>query len=133
MKTILIVDDEKKIRTVYGKMLGRQGYNILKAPSIEKAHEMLMSNCIDLVLLDIDMEETAGTLLFKVINEFFPATHVIVIGPSSPEVQKKQINGALDYYDKSQCVSVLTDKVFAALFPQHSDIVPQVFKKVHVK
>ena len=116
MKTILIVDDEKRIRNVYGKMFCREGFNVLKADNVEAAHELLMRNYVDLVLLDINMPKVAGSVFYEIIEEFFKKTRVIVASVYPLEHQRAVIQGAMDYYDKSDSIRVLIEKVNAALF-----------------
>jgi CheY-like chemotaxis protein len=114
MKTILIVDDEKKILSVYGKILCREGYNILKTANAQEAHEMLISNHVELVLLDINMPQVDGAVLYEIIKMFFKETKVIVASVYPLEDQRMLIKGAVDYYDKSDSLKVLIEKVKTA-------------------
>jgi len=111
MKTILIVDDEKKILSVYGKILCREGYNILKTANAQEAHEMLISNHVELVLLDINMPQVDGAVLYEIIEMFFKETKVIVASVYPLEDQRMLIKEAVDYYDKSDSLKVLIEKV----------------------
>lgn len=60
MTTILVVDDEIDIRFVIGKMLEREGYEIIEADSGEQALEVLSSASPDLILLDVMMPGLDG-------------------------------------------------------------------------
>jgi DNA-binding NtrC family response regulator len=115
MKTILIVDDERKILSVYGKILCREGYNILKANNALEAHELLLGNHVDLVLLDINMPNVSGSVLYDVIELFFKGMKVIVASVYPLEDQRILIRGAVDYYDKSDSLKMLIEKVKMAL------------------
>jgi two-component system OmpR family response regulator len=115
MKTILIVDDEKKIQSVFGKILCREGYNILKAAAAEDAHEVLLRHHVDLVLLDINMPKVDGSILYEVMDTFFKEIKVIVASVYPLEDQKLLITGAIDYYDKSDSLKVLIQKVKDAM------------------
>ena len=108
MKTIMIVDDEKKIRSIYGKMLCREGFNILKAADAEEAHELLINNHVDLILLDINLPEVNGALLFKIIEKFFKNTRVVITSVYPVEQQQTLIAGAVGYYDKSASINPTT-------------------------
>jgi CheY-like chemotaxis protein len=120
MKTILIVDDEKKIQSVFGRILCREGFNILKAANAEEAHEILMKHRVDLVLLDINMPKIDGSVFYEMVELFFKQTKVIVASVYPLEDQKILIKGAVDYYDKSDSLKVLIEKVKTAIydFPQ---------------
>jgi DNA-binding NtrC family response regulator len=60
MKTILVVDDEKNIRTLYEQELTEEGYNIILASNSDEAVEKYREGNIDLVVLDIKMEGKNG-------------------------------------------------------------------------
>jgi DNA-binding NtrC family response regulator len=115
METILIVDDEKKILNVHGKMLCREGFNILKASNVEDAQEKLLEYNVDLVLLDINMTEEDVSILFELIKEFFPKTKIIFTSLFPVYGQKLKLKEAIDYYDKSDSIRVLIQKVRAAI------------------
>jgi DNA-binding response OmpR family regulator len=121
MKTILIVDDEKKILNLHGKMLCREGFNILKASHAEEAHEKLLRNHIDLVLLDINMTDEDVSILFELIREFFPQTKIIVTSLFQANRHKLNIKEEIDYYDKSDNIRVLIQKVRAAITDSNND------------
>ena len=65
MKTILVVDDTKNIRTLLKTCLEIYGYNVLTASNSPLAYELLTNEQIDLVFLDIKMPEISGTELLK--------------------------------------------------------------------
>jgi len=60
MATILVVDDEKNIRTLYRKELEKEGYTVLTAEDAEKAMEVLEKEKIDVVILDVRMPGMHG-------------------------------------------------------------------------
>jgi DNA-binding response OmpR family regulator len=60
MSKILIVDDETDLRFVIGKMLTKEGYEIIEAESGEEALEVLKENSPDLILLDVMMPGLDG-------------------------------------------------------------------------
>ena len=122
MKTIMIVDDEKKIRSIYGKMFCKEGYNVFKAENIEKAHELLMKSHVDLVLLDINMPNDESLFFCKIIEEFFNKTKVIVASDYPVEDKQIFIQGAMDYYDKSDNIQELIQKAADLFNYQKSSI-----------
>jgi DNA-binding response OmpR family regulator len=60
MKTILVVDDEKNIRTLYEQELTDEGYHVILAGDGDEAVEKYKEGNLDLVVLDIKMEGKSG-------------------------------------------------------------------------
>ncbi len=60
MTKILIVDDEMDLRFVIGKMLEREGYDVVEAESGEAAIDLLKETLPDLILLDVMMPGIDG-------------------------------------------------------------------------
>ena len=55
MSCILVADDEKSLRDFLVIMLEEEGYQVVTAPSVEKAIKLIRENNFDLVLTDIRM------------------------------------------------------------------------------
>ena len=60
MQTLLIVDDEESLRLTLRLRLKDQGFNVLVAEDGETALELLKTNKVDLILLDINMPKMDG-------------------------------------------------------------------------
>ena len=60
MTKLLVVDDEKYLRTLYHSELTQEGYDVVLAPDGLEALRMLDQEKPDLVLLDIRMPGTDG-------------------------------------------------------------------------
>ncbi|MFO7946557.1 MAG: response regulator [Armatimonadota bacterium] len=68
MPTVLVVEDDPNQRLLYQEELTEQGYEVLEAASGQEALEILGSNDVDCVVLDIAMPgmdgvETLGKML----------------------------------------------------------------------
>ena len=118
-KRILIVEDEPHIRENYVKLFSKgdnELFDVLEAPDAVKATNLLIREKVDLVLLDIKIPEINGQKIFEVIREYDPTLKVIVVSVYPEERQKELIPGAHDYYDKSQSLLKLVEKVVEVLF-----------------
>ena len=115
MKTILVVDDDKKIRQMYVELLSGAGFNVREASNAWDANELLKQEKIDLALLDIKMPMVNGCTFFEVVKLFHPAIKVIIASVYPLSEQKHLIDSATDYHDKSEGINVLLSKVRAAL------------------
>jgi DNA-binding response OmpR family regulator len=108
---ILIVDDEERIRSVFVKMMQREGFDVIEAAGAGEAYDLLLENSVDLILLDINMMNVDGTVLYEIAQVFCEKSKVIVTSVYPLEDQKKLIQGAADYYDKSDSLQILIEKV----------------------
>lgn len=115
MMTILIVDDEERIRNIYGRTFRREGFKVLEAANATEAYEIMTSWRVDVILLDIHMAGVDGVVLYDAIRMFHRHARVIVTSVFSVESQKSLIKEATDYYDKSESIRVLVQKVRTGL------------------
>lgn len=115
-KTILILDDEEKIRRIYTDTLSLEGFNVLSASCGTDANEILNRNAIDLILLDINMSEVNGSIFYDIIQLFHKKTKVIVSSVYPIDEQKQKILDANEYHDKSQGLNILLKKIRQVLY-----------------
>jgi two-component system, OmpR family, response regulator ResD len=111
-RKILIVDDDKRIRSLYKKLLALENYPVLEADSSHAATRLLMKEPdVALVLLDINMPVFDGSVLYNLLRRFDSSIKIIVTSAYPLEDQKTRIQEADDYYDKSQGTEVLVEKI----------------------
>lgn len=120
LKKILVIDDEISMRKIYSRLLHREGFEAIEALNPKDAMAILNRDNVDLVLLDINMPEMDGQQLYGVIREYHPRLKVIVSSVYHLDEQKQTIVGATDYFDKSQGVLELLDKIREALGDESS-------------
>ncbi|MBI4432477.1 MAG: response regulator [Candidatus Omnitrophica bacterium] len=111
-RTVLVVDDERKIRDTYNRLLTSEGFKVLEAENGEQASLMLIEPVkIDLILLDIRMPVVSGPALFDVIKVCRPESKVIVTSVFPLEDQKRVIDRAEGYHDKAEGTQTLLSKI----------------------
>ncbi|MDD5254808.1 MAG: response regulator [Candidatus Omnitrophica bacterium] len=115
MTTILVVDDEERIRSFYYRLLASEGYRVEEAENADEANDILKSEPVDLVLLDFRMPGANGGDLCEVIKLFHQRVKVIVASVYPVTEQKKRVPGAEEYYDKSRGISELFSKIKSVL------------------
>jgi len=100
--TILIVDDEKDIRTSLAGILEDEGYNVILAADGDDALETVEAELPDLVLLDIWMPGKDGLETLGLIKEQYPSLTVVMIsGHGTIETAVKATKlGAYDFIEK---------------------------------
>lgn len=116
MSTVLVVDDEARIRDVLRYALQREGYTVLDASNGEQALQIVASREVDLLVLDVLMPELDGLTTCRKLRES-SALPVIFLTSRSEEVDR--INGldlgADDYVTKPFSPRELVSRVRAVL------------------
>jgi two-component system, NtrC family, response regulator HydG len=114
---ILIVDDQRNMRTTTALVLRQQGYEVTEAESGDAALSRLLSEPVDVVLTDLKMAPLDGLAVLRGALEIAPATQVIVMtgyGTVESAVEAMQL-GACDYVSKPFKESELRVRVQRAL------------------
>ena len=99
---VLIVDDQRNMRTTTALVLRQNDFEVTEAEDGEDAMKRLLVEPFDVVLTDLRMEPNTGIDVLRRTLEISPATQVIVMtGFSTVEtaVEAMQL-GALDYIAK---------------------------------
>ncbi|MFC1771337.1 response regulator [Candidatus Margulisiibacteriota bacterium] len=79
-KSILIVDDDKSLLSIFEYILDNADYKILTASNAEKCLEIIKSpQNIDLLFLDWKMPEVSGLQLYKSIQKLKPRLPVLLM------------------------------------------------------
>ena len=105
MKTILVVDDDElTLKMAYFTLKRNEHYNIVMANSGMQAYDLLQVNCVDLLLLDIEMPVLNGYKTLEMIrkNEQFAKIPVIFLTAVSDtkSILDAAFMGASDYVKK---------------------------------
>jgi len=117
-KRVLIIDDEEGIRKNYKRFfhaLGPTLFEVIEASNAIEATNYIIREKVDIIILDIQMPNIDGQLMYEVIKEYNPDIKVIVASVYPIDQQKRMIPFASDYFDKSQGPTKLLEKVSQAL------------------
>lgn len=115
MPEILIIDDESHIRKLYTAFLTREGYNVDSARDGDEAMGLLAQKHYDLIVLDIELEESSGLELLKQIKHEDP--DIMVVLNSAYAVYKSDFHTWLadGYIVKSSDIKPLKEKIESLL------------------
>lgn len=116
MKRILVVEDETSIRELVALNLKMAGWEVLEAPSAERALELLhASPPCDAALLDIMLPGMDGLSLCETIRRDDGTIGIIIVSAKGQEADKIRglSIGADDYITKPFSVSELVARVEA--------------------
>jgi CheY-like chemotaxis protein len=67
--SVLIVDDDKELRTIYRMILEKEGYTIHEATNGAEALQFLMNNTPDLIIMDMLMPMLGGEAVMQRIQQ----------------------------------------------------------------
>lgn len=99
---VLLVDDEKSVRSTLSLFLQKAGYQVEEAANGEEAEDRLKNQFYDLVITDLKMQPMDGLEVLKVAKSINPMTEVIVMTAYSTVesgVEAMKL-GAYDYIQK---------------------------------
>lgn len=99
---ILILDDEKRITEELSEYLERKKFSVFPANKVVDAYNVLKSNEIDIMILDIRLKENNGLDVLKKVKMLYPDLEVIMItahGDMETVIQSMRL-GAIDFLTK---------------------------------
>ncbi|MDD2752944.1 MAG: response regulator [Candidatus Omnitrophica bacterium] len=111
-KSILVIDDEPKIRQIYRHYLEEHGYRIIEARDGNAGLDILRkSSDIALVVLDLAMPKKSGFEIYEQIRKEFPEIKILVASVFNQNDQQFFLHNADEYYDKSEDAAELVKKI----------------------
>ncbi len=128
MKTVLIIDDEEKLRTLLARIILLEGFEVLQAADYKTACKKLSQHLVDIVLCDVKLPDANGVEIVAHIKQLQPLTEVILLTAygNIPDGVQAIKNGAFDYItkgdDNNKIIPLLykaIDKVSLAKRVQH--------------
>lgn len=76
---ILIVDDEAPIREILSQMLGQQGFRVTEAATATEAQQAVQRDPPDLVISDLQLEDSDGLAMIAQMKASRPKLPVILL------------------------------------------------------
>jgi DNA-binding response OmpR family regulator len=113
MATVMVVDDEERVRTLLAKSLSSQGHTVVTAASASAAIDRLESKAVDLVVLDLVMPGLGGLAVLNALNEGKKTTPVIVLSGVTDVASRVEAldRGAVDVVSKPFSLTGLLARV----------------------
>ena len=116
---ILIIEDEPDIRKTIDYNLSKESFKVLQAASIQEGEQILASDKIDLVILDLMLPDGSGLTLCRDIKSESQTKHIPVILLTAKTEEVDRVVGfelgADDYVTKPFSVRELILRVKAIL------------------
>ena len=102
MNKILVIDDEPTIRMLLSRILGLEGYEVLKAKDRATALYTLKKQEVQVVLCDVFLPDGNGVDMVQELQQLAPAAKIILLTAHGniPDGVQAIKNGAFDYIVK---------------------------------
>ena len=127
--TILIIDDDVQILSMYVSILKNEGYEVISTPKSEEAVDILKDNNIDIILLDYFMNEgTTAEESINAIRKFNNEVVIILQTGYSGKIPALEMLNKLDvqgYFNKTDGIERLLLTILSATkyIKQHKQVI----------
>lgn len=114
MKKILIIEDDKRLRLMFRRLLEKRVHAmILEAENGVEGYKIYLEEKPQLIFCDIDMPVMNGVDFVNKVRKTDPETYIIILSNFSERqiVQKVIELGVNDYIVKTELVMQLWDRV----------------------
>lgn len=110
-KSVLVVDDEKDLRTILSMKINRMGYAVHTASNLQEAIQILNEKDITLVISDLFLQGESGLDLLKSLSEARPNVPFIFISGADEDDVPASIFDILSKYAKAFLTKPVTNNV----------------------
>lgn len=102
MNTILIIDDEAKIRSLLSRIISLEGFEVFEASNLKSGLKRLEASDIDIVICDVKLPDGNGVEFSRIVKEKFATVEIILLTAfgNIPDGVLAIKNGAFDYITK---------------------------------
>jgi DNA-binding NtrC family response regulator len=102
LNTVLIIDDEAKIRSLLSRIISLEGFEVFEAGNLKSGLKRLEISDIDIVLCDVKLPDGSGVDFSKTVKDQFPSVEIILLTAfgNIPDGVMAIKNGAFDYITK---------------------------------
>jgi DNA-binding response OmpR family regulator len=109
---ILIVEDEEEVAKLYVRLLGRRGYQVVVAQSLNSARRLMDENKPDLFILDVMLPDGDGFEFCKELRKTIDTPILFLTGKSLSNDKVEGLESGGDYYltkpfDKDEMVAAV--------------------------
>ena len=108
--TVLVVEDDAALRMLCRINLDLEGYRVLEADTIDRAAELVSSEPVDVLLLDLHVGDREGTELLPTLRAVRPGAAVCLLSGTS-EAEPPVEEGVDGFIRKPFELEVLVDTV----------------------
>ncbi len=116
MASVVIIEDEQRIRELVARVLADQGYDVIAVPTAMEGLQSVVNGTPDLVILDMGLPDLDGAELMKMIRAVSKVPIIVATARNDDRDIVRTLNaGADDYLVKPFSVDQLEARVRAVL------------------
>ena len=114
--TVLVIEDNQQIRRYIGYALKEESFRVLDAPTAQRGLSVLVSEIVDLVLLDLGLPDYDGMDVIRKIREWSQVPIIVVSARDQAREKADALDaGADDYLTKPFSTTELMARIRVAL------------------
>ena len=131
---VLLVEDERTIRSFMQAILTANGYDVLMAGTGAMANTMIASHCPDIIILDLGLPDMDGMTILRNVRKWSKVP-ILVVSARSHERDKVEAldAGADDYLTKPFGTEELLARIHAVMRRSETDNTPKEKKLCYDK
>jgi len=117
MDKVLIIDDEEKLRSLLGRIIALEGFEVLLAADCKSGLQTLEKHLPEVIFCDVKLPDGNGVDLVKTIKQAHPNVEVILLTAfgNIPDGVAAIKNGAFDYITKGDDNNRIIPLLYRAL------------------
>ena len=77
--TILIIDDEEKLRTLLSRIIKLEGFAVTEAGDLKTAAKVLEREHIDILVCDVKLPDGSGVEFVSLVKSKYPSIEIIIL------------------------------------------------------
>lgn len=119
---ILVVEDDAKIKNFICYVLGQEGFSVITSDTAQGALSLLVSNPVDLMLLDLGLPDFDGMDVIKKVREWSELPVIVVSARDQDREKASALDaGADDYLSKPFSTTELMARIRVAIRHLYKD------------
>ncbi|GAC1525320.1 MAG: sigma-54 dependent transcriptional regulator [Sediminibacterium sp.] len=102
MGTVLLIDDEEKLRSLLSRIIKLEGFHVLEAGDLKTARKIIEKEAVDVILCDVKLPDGSGVDFVRSVKPDHPTLEIILLTAygNIPDGVTAMKNGAFDYITK---------------------------------